>query len=179
MDLVSCQLSWSDYLHPPAPTRIATISCSSMLDVTGPRWSPSPWSRRRFFDGCLPSGIDPITSICWPKWFDGTRTSLEMLRREISIQFHCTARDMWKAQRVKVAHDKSNLSSPKFRLGMMYSQPNPYRSQQAGQTQQAIRVLVFSNKILSIIIPAIQRPIANNITTQERRMEGGLESNKV
>ena len=86
---------------------------------------------------------------------------------------------MWKAQRIKVAHDKSKLGSPKFRSGLMYSQPNQYRSQTAGQSQQAMRVLVFSNKILSIIIPAIQRPIATNITTQERRMEGGLELNKV
>ena len=87
---------------------------------------------------------------------------------------------MWKAQRVKVAHDKSNLGSPKFRVGLMYSQPKLYRSQKAGQAQQAMRVpVLFSNKILPIIIPAIQRPIAKNITTQERRMEGGLESNKV
>ena len=86
---------------------------------------------------------------------------------------------MWKAQRVKVAHDKSNLGSPKFRVGLMYSQPKLYRSQKAGQAQQAMRIPVFSNKILPIMIPAIQRPIANNISTQERRMEGGLESNKV
>ena len=84
VDPVLSQLSKSDYLHPPAPTCIATIPRSSMFDVTGPRLSPSPWSRRRFFDGCLPSGIDPITSVC-PKRFDGTRTSLEVVRREIRI----------------------------------------------------------------------------------------------